>query len=238
MSAAPIALALGSGMLATINPCAFVMLPSLVSFYLGADEAGYRSRPIMARLRDGIAFGLATTTGFVAVFSALGLVISFGAAGVAQYLPWGTVLIGAGLVGLGLWLFAGRHLFLRLPTWQAPLRSGSVRAMTLYGIAYAVASLSCTLPVFLVVVGTSLVAGPGRLLVFLAYGLGMGIVLTAVALSAVLFEGALTRYLRSLLPYIQQIGALLLVVAGIYMVTTELPVLAHQSAWVNLMPGV
>jgi threonine/homoserine/homoserine lactone efflux protein len=62
-------------------------------------------------------------------------------------------------------------------------------------------------------------------LVFLAYGLGMGIVLTTVALSAVLFQGALTRYLRSLLPYVQQIGALLLVVAGVYMVATELPVL-------------
>jgi cytochrome c biogenesis protein CcdA len=69
-------------MLATINPCAFVMLPSLVSFYLGADKAGYGSRPIVVRLRDGIAFGLATTAGFVAVFSALGLVVSVGAAGV------------------------------------------------------------------------------------------------------------------------------------------------------------
>jgi len=225
MSAAPIALALGSGMLATINPCAFVMLPSLVSFYLGADKAGYGSRPIVVRLRDGIAFGLATTAGFVAVFSALGLVISVGAAGVAQYLPWGTVLIGAGLIGLGLWLFAGRHVLLRVPAWQAPLRSRSLRAMTLYGVAYAVASLSCTLPIFLVVVGTSLVAGPGRFLVFLAYGLGMGIVLTTVALSAVLFQSALSRYLRSLIPYVQQIGALLLIAAGIYMVATELPVL-------------
>lgn len=97
MSVTPIVLALGSGMLATINPCGFVMLPSLVSFYLGADKAGYGSRPILVRLRDGIAFGLATAVGFVAVFSVLGLVISFGAAGITQYLPWGTVLIGGAL---------------------------------------------------------------------------------------------------------------------------------------------
>jgi cytochrome c biogenesis protein CcdA len=212
-------------MLATINPCAFVMLPSLVSFYLGADSAGYQSRPITARLRDGAAFGVATTAGFVTVFGALGLVISLGAAGIAEYLPWGTVIIGVGLIGLGLWLFAGRHVIVRVPAWQAPLRSRSVRAMVLYGIAYAVASLGCTLPVFLVVVGTSVVAGPGRLLVFLAYGVGMGIVLTAVALSAVLFQSALTRYLRSLIPYVQQIGALLLIAAGAYMLSTELPVL-------------
>jgi hypothetical protein len=51
----------------------------------------------------------------------------------------------------------------------------------------------------------------------------MAIVLMAVAISAVLFQGALTRYLRSVIPYVQQVGALLLVIAGIYMVATELP---------------
>ena len=230
MNAATLSLALGAGMLATINPCAFVMLPGLVSFYLGADRTGYASRPVIVRLRDGVAFGVVVTAGFLAVFSALGFAISAGAASISPYLPWGTVAIGAGLILLGLWLFAGRHLFVRFPPIQAPHQARSLRAMALYGVAYAVASLSCTLPVFLVVVGTSLVAGPGRLLVFVAYGLGMGLVLMAVAVSAVLFQGALARYLRKVVPYVQQISALLLVVAGIYLVTTDLPTLVGGTA--------
>ncbi len=234
MNATTFSLALGAGMLATINPCGFAMLPSLVSFYLGADEEGYKSRSTIVRLRDGVVFGLAVTAGFLVVFGVLGLVISLGANSIAPYLPWGTVLIGGGLVVLGLWLFVGRHLVVRVPTVKAPRRSRSLRAMALYGVAYAVASLSCTLPIFLVVVGTSLVAGPGRLLLFLAYGFGMGIILMAVVVSAVLFQSALTRYLRSVIPYVQQVGALLLVVAGVYMVMTDLPVVIQQSALSSL----
>lgn len=137
-------------------------------------------------------------------------------------------MIGGGLVLLGLWLFAGRHLVVRVPQIEAPRESRSIRAMALYGVAYAVASLGCTLPVFLVVVGTSLTAGAGRALVFVAYALGMGAVLMTVALGAVLFQGAISRYLRTVIPYVQQVGALLLVVAGIYMVATQLPILIHQ----------
>jgi cytochrome c biogenesis protein CcdA len=218
-------LALGAGMLATINPCGFAMLPALVSFYLGADEAGYARRPVLLRVRDGLMLGLAVTTGFLAVFGVLGLVISLGAAGISQYLPWGTVLIGAGLAALGLWLFAGRHVFVRVPTIMAPRQARSVQAMILYGVAYAVASLACTLPIFLVVVGTSLVVGPARLFLFLAYGLGMAIVLMAVAIGTVLFQGAIIRYLRGIIPYVQQIGALLLIAAGLYMIVTEVPAL-------------
>jgi hypothetical protein len=43
-------------------------------------------------------------------------------------------------------------------------------------------SLGCTLPIYLIAVGTALVAGPaGSLALFVAYSLGRGLVLTAVA---------------------------------------------------------
>lgn len=227
MNPATVTLAIGAGMLATVNPCGFAMLPSLVSFYLGTDKAGYMERPMQFRLRDGIAFGATVTAGFLAVFAALGLVISFSAAGMSSYLPWGSVVIGVVLAALGLWLFAGRHIFVRVPMITAPLHVQSRRAMLLYGVAYAIASLGCTLPIFLVVVGAAVVAGPGRLYLFLAYGFGMGIVLTSVSIGAVLFQDVVNRYLRSTVPYVQQIGALLLVVAGTYMVATEYPILAY-----------
>jgi cytochrome c biogenesis protein CcdA len=227
MNLAAISLAVGAGMLATMNPCGFAMLPSLVSFYLGADDAGYAHRPMLWRIKDGLVFALSVVSGFLVVFSVLGTLVSFGAAGFAQYLPWGTVVVGGGLIVLGLWLFAGKHLLLRVPQMEAPREAHSVRAMALYGMAYAVASLGCTLPIFLVVVGTSLVAGPSRIIVFLAYALGMAIVLLAVALGAVLFQGAVTRYLRGVIPYVQQVGALLLIVAGVFMLVTELPLVTR-----------
>ena len=37
-----LAYAFGAGMVATVNPCGFLMLPSYVAFYLGGDEKGQK----------------------------------------------------------------------------------------------------------------------------------------------------------------------------------------------------
>jgi cytochrome c biogenesis protein CcdA len=127
-------------------------------------------------------------------------------------------------VVLGLWLYLGRSLSVRVPHLEAARVAGSYRAMFVYGVTYALASLGCTLPIFLVAVGAALTAGPvGSLALFVAYSVGMGLVLTAVALGAALFQGAVSTTLRRALPYVQQVSALLLVVAGGYLLWTDLP---------------
>ena len=96
----------------------------------------------------------------------------------------------------------------------------SVGGMFAFGIAYGVASLGCTLPIFLIVVGSAL-AAEGFLfsvLQFLNYALGMGLVITIVSVSVAYFQGALVRPLRRLMPYVENIGALFLVGAGTYLV--------------------
>jgi cytochrome c biogenesis protein CcdA len=88
-------------------------------------------------------------------------------------------------------------------------------------VAYGLASLSCTLPVFLVVVGSTFTRQGigGGLIQFLAYGLGMGIVLMALTLSLALFEGVLVGHLRRLVPYVERVSAILLLGAGVYIVS-------------------
>ncbi|MGH2410453.1 MAG: cytochrome c biogenesis protein CcdA, partial [Chloroflexota bacterium] len=121
-------------------------------------------------------------------------------------------------------LYLGRGLSVRAPHREAPRVVGSSRAMVAYGIAYALASLGCTLPIFLMVVGTSVASAPlAGLAQFVAYGLGMGVVLTAVAVSAAVFRGIVGLALRRLVPYVRQVSALLLVVAGGYVLWVDLP---------------
>ena len=224
MSAAALGLAFSAGALASVNPCGFAMLPAMVSFYLGQGEADYAARSVWQRAREGLALGALVTAGFLLVFVLAGVLVSLGAGELARVFPWATVVIGAGLVVLGLWLYLGRSLSVRVPHLEAARVAGSYRAMFVYGVAYALASLSCTLPIFLVAVGAALTAGPvGSLALFVAYSVGMGLVLTAVALGAALFQGAVSTTLRRALPYVQQVSALLLVVAGGYLLWTDLP---------------
>ena len=90
----------------------------------------------------------------------------------------------------------------------------------LFGVAYALVSLSCTLPIFLAVVATSFAtSGTGEgLYQMVNYGLGMGVVVTTVTLSAALFRGALTRKMGVVLPYVHRASAGLLLLAGAYIV--------------------
>jgi len=215
-----LAFAFTAGMLATVNPCGWAMLPSFVAYYLGSRQAGYDEQPFVTRLWDGLLLGLLVTAGFLVVFGGAGIAISSGLRAIVQWIPFVALLVGLALTLLGVWLLAGKSLPFSLPAMNVDLQSRNPKAAFLFGIAYAFASLSCTLPIFLVVVGTSLTAAgvTGNAAMFFSYAAGMAVVLMAVSLSAALVKGAVTESLRGLLPYVHRIGAVMLILAGLYLI--------------------
>jgi cytochrome c biogenesis protein CcdA len=86
-------------------------------------------------------------------------------------------------------------------------------------LAYGLASLGCALPIFLAVVGSSLGAEGWlpALRQYLLYALGMGSVVTTLTLlTAFAREGALRRARRAG-RFVGPLSALLLVLAGMYL---------------------
>ncbi|RMF32006.1 MAG: cytochrome c biogenesis protein CcdA [Chloroflexi bacterium] len=220
MDYALIIYAFSAGMVATVNPCGFAMLPAYVSYYLATGEKGASPASAGRRLGRALLVGGTLVAGFLVLFALAGALISLGAYVLVRAMPWIGLFVGATLILLGGWLLLGRHLALpALPRPQAR-RERSLRSIFLFGVGYGLASLSCTLPIFLVVVGSAFtLSGAGAGLVqFLAYGLGMGVVLMALTLSLALFEGVLVGSLRRLVPYVERAGAVLLVGAGLYIV--------------------
>ena len=128
------------------------------------------------------------TVGFVLLFGAIGTVVSFGGLLVIGIMPWMGLLIGLALFGSGLWMLAGRSLsagvFHRIAARIGDPRDVSTRGFFLYGIAFGAASLSCTLPIFLTVVGSSFTSegATSGLLQFISYSLGMGSVVLGLTL--------------------------------------------------------
>ena len=88
--------------------------------------------------------------------------------------------------------------------------------MFLYGISYAVASLSCTIPIFIGIVSTTLeresfVAGVAT---FLAYGLGMGMTLAILTIAVALARSGIVRSFRRVLPHVNRISGGFLMLKG------------------------
>ncbi|MER3439367.1 MAG: hypothetical protein C4346_18230 [Chloroflexota bacterium] len=98
----PFALAFGAGLVASINPCGFALLPSLIAYYLGS-ESPTPSRSVLGRIADGLLGGLVVTAGFLAVFSTMGAIVALGMQPIVRATPWVTMVIGVALVGLGAW---------------------------------------------------------------------------------------------------------------------------------------
>ena len=86
-------LAFSTGMVATINPCGFAMLPAYLSYFLGLDD---RSDTPRAGVLRALAVGLSVSAGFLVVFFLLG--VPFAAVRRAPWfsanLPWVTVAVG------------------------------------------------------------------------------------------------------------------------------------------------
>ena len=172
-----------------------------------------------------VVVGGAVTAGFVVLFGVPGAVIGLGARSiVADILPWLGLTIGILLTLAGAWLVGGGKLYSSLAQ-RAAAHMGdpgqaNVKGYFLFGLSYGTASLSCTLPIFLAVIGTTFaVSSIGTSLgQFVLYALGMGLVIMALTVGMALFKGAFVGGFRKALPYIQPVGTWMMVVAGTYIV--------------------
>lgn len=217
MFSGPFALALTAGMAATVNPCGFALLPAYLSAFVGLDDESGGGNSAAA-IGKALKVSAVLTAGFVTVFGLFGAVITKLLDGIEEYLPWATIVIGIGLVGLGVFLLTGRQLVVNIPKLNRGGADGTLASMYLFGVSYAVASLSCTIGPFLAVTSTtfrneSYLSG---VMVFVLYGLGMGIVVGVLTLAVALAKDGLVAKFRSLLPKMNRIAGVLLLIAGAY----------------------
>ncbi|MEN8233678.1 MAG: cytochrome c biogenesis CcdA family protein [Actinomycetota bacterium] len=214
---APIALAFAAGLVATVNPCGFAMLPAYLSYFMGIEQ---EDRGSAAAMRSALTVGAIVSSGFLLVFGITGLLITAGFRIVIDVIPWVAIVVGAGVIILGITLLRGYELTLGLPKTQKAAAGRGYRSIFLFGVSYAVASLSCTLPVFLTVVATQVTRGTllSGMATFIAYGTGMAAVLMAVTVALAVGKQQLVSWLRGSARHISKVSGVILIGAGLYIV--------------------
>ncbi len=220
VDAVPVSYAFGAGMLASVNPCGFIMLPAFAAFYFTAGGDEY-SASAGRRLVRALQMGGLVTLAFILTFGVVGTVVGIGGNALLRQSGWAGLTIGGVLIVLGMYqLIARRSLFAGAVNLRVSPQA-TARGVLAFGVAYAVASLSCTLPIFLTVV-SGVFAGPGSIALaaadFIQYAVGMGLVLTLITVSIAFFRSQTTQLVSGVLPYVTTVGNVLLMFAGAYLV--------------------
>jgi cytochrome c-type biogenesis protein len=216
---APLGYAFVAGMVASVNPCGFVLLPAYLGYYLGDGHDARRPT------RRALAVSGTMTASFALLFGLAGIVAALAASALTSSLPWVGTAVGAGLILLAGVLASGREPTTSLgPRMAQHLRTATrnrgLGGYAAYGVAYGLASLGCTLPVFLAVVGTSLQLHglADAIWQFVLFGLGMGTVLAVLTIATAWTGDGLIRRARTLGRHIGWASAVLLWLAGAYVV--------------------
>jgi cytochrome c biogenesis protein CcdA len=217
----PFAYYLALGMVATVNPCGFALLPAYLSYYLGLDDearTGGTSGAPGASLGQAARVALAVSAGFLAVFALAGALVELLDAPVYEYAPWISLVIGLALLVLGVAMVAGFELVVRLPKLRHTGRTRTVRSMFLFGVSYAVASIGCTLPGFLIAVAGTIddKSVADGLIAFACYAAGMALVLTTLTVTLALARTSVVRFLRWSQRYVNRVAGVLVAMAGAY----------------------
>jgi cytochrome c biogenesis protein CcdA len=227
--AAVLALAFSAGMVATVNPCGFAMLPAYLAYFLGLETPRAASTtsangttqpsgidPVRSPVLRALAVSGCVTLGFLLVFGVMGFAWSSVSELIGRRLPYITILVGIALISVGIAMLRGFEPVVKLPGIQMSSEGRELTSMFIYGISYAIASLSCTIPIFIGIVSTTLDRNSfaAGLSTFLAYGLGMGTTLAILTLAVALTQQGILRTFRRILPYVNTISGVFLILAG------------------------
>ncbi|HKZ92308.1 MAG TPA: cytochrome c biogenesis protein CcdA [Candidatus Limnocylindrales bacterium] len=217
----PFGFAFAAGMASATNPCGFALLPAYIGLLL-SRSAG-ESPQLSRRLGSATLIALAVTIGFIVLFASVGLLVGASGQAVTGIFPVIGLVVGVLLIGAGAYRLGGGMLYSAAPErLSARLGAGSTgpRGYLLFGLTYGIASLSCTLPIFLAVLGGSLAtASLGDTLVqMVLYGLGMGFVISLLTMAVALFRESMQRWLKGAMRWADPLGTAFLFVAGMYIV--------------------
>lgn len=215
--------AFAAGMVSTVNPCGFAMLPAYLGYFLG--EPGTAGRGRIGIVASAVA------AGFLAVFTVAGILIGLGLRAVVSAIPWLALVVGIGLVVVGVGQILGRRL---LPYLRGPSRvdkSGSVGGMFLFGVSYAIASLSCTLPIFLSLVSGAVASRTPleAVATFAAYGAGMAVVVVGITALVAGGRRTIIDRIRPLARRVDAVSGWIMTAAGVFIVWYWATVLSDGS---------
>jgi cytochrome c-type biogenesis protein len=206
------------GLVASINPCGFVLLPTYLMYFMGVSAANGEMQK--APISKALYVGSMVSAGFLAVFFAIGAVTQFWTQTLLENAKYATLVIGILFIVLGIAMLFGFKLPIGTMQLNTGERDRTMRAMFLYGVAYAVASLGCTLPLFMTTLfqtgeNKGYWAGVANVVM---YALGMAVVVISLTLALAAANQGFVRWLKSKMQYVEMVSGAFVLLSGAYLI--------------------
>jgi cytochrome c-type biogenesis protein len=181
----------GAGLLTSLTPCVYPMIPITAAVIAGTAKQSSRMRTVLLTLT--YALGLAL------LYATMGLIAGLTGSlfGTIASSPWARFAIGNLLVvfALAMWDVIPINAPTRLITWAGSLGGGSYPAVFLLGATSGIVAAPCGAPAFAAVL--TFVASTGSAALGFLYLFVFSIGMTAILVLVGLFSGTLSVLPRS-----------------------------------------
>jgi len=205
------------GVLAAVNPCGFVLLPTYLLFFLGTREEP--NLGTSERLGRALKVSAGISIGFLGVFFVIGVISRLFTQWIELNAKYAALAIGVVLVVGGVRMLTGWT-----PKFATPEIGGTsektFRATVVYGVAYAVASIGCTIGFLTTAIFGSIAINGfvSGVISILLYGIGMAMLVAALTVSLAFAKTGIVTVIKNRLGVIQRLAALLVTLTGLYLV--------------------
>jgi cytochrome c biogenesis protein CcdA len=205
------------GVMAAVNPCGFVLLPTYLVYYLGT-ELNREDENKTTTLRRGLSVGMAVSSGFIGLFLVVGIISRAFTTVISENAKYAALVIGIALVAMGIAMLFGWKLPIAQPDVSMQ-RKRTTWNMFLFGIVYAIASIGCTIGLLISVILGSInrhgfVSG---VISIVLYGLGMGLLVTSLTVALAFARVGLVSTIKKSFKWFDKVSAVFVVLTGLYL---------------------
>jgi len=205
------------GVMAAVNPCGFVLLPTYLVYYLGT-ELNRDDESKTTTLRRGLSVGVAVSSGFIGLFLVVGIISRAFTTVISENAKYAALVIGIGLIAMGIAMLLGWKLPIAQPDVSVQ-RKRTTWNMFLFGIVYAIASIGCTIGLLISVILGSInrhgfVSG---VISIVLYGLGMGLLVTSLTVALAFARVGLVSTIKKGFKWFDKVSAVFVVLTGLYL---------------------
>jgi cytochrome c biogenesis protein CcdA len=229
-----LSLVFAAGVFATFNPCGFAMLPAYMTMLISSQR---ESESLPKLISKALQFATLMALGIITIFALFAVVIFPISTSIQAYLPIATITIGLLLIAVGVATLSGKSPYLKKLWSPNTAPSTRLKSLYLYGVTFALGSVSCTIGPLLAATSKALeLSFFESLRIYLVYALGISITIAILALVA-LFSQATLGKIRNSMKIIERISSTFLIIVGLYLIIFGLYETKYSS-WVEPLHSV